>query len=323
MSFGLALVAGAVEAGAGYPDRVYRVIGHPVTWMGAVIAWADRTWNSEEESPVWQRTHGVVLMIVLVIVSMVIGLAISQLFHSFLPSLLAMIPVAILASSLVAQRSLYEHVEAVADALGTSLEKGRESVAMIVGRDTRELDQAGVCRAAIESLAESFCDGVCAPIFWLTLLGLPGGLAYKVVNTADSMIGHKTERYIEFGMAAARTDDAMSWIPARLSVLWLALGALVVPGASAWRALNIARRDAKLHDSPNAGWPEAAMAGALGVRLMGPRRYNGELVNGDWLGDGRRSLAVGDVYMALKVYRAACAVQLGVLALLFLLTLRL
>lgn len=323
MSFGLALVAGSVEAAAGYPDRVYRVIGHPVMWMGAVIAWADRTWNSEEESPVWQRTHGIVLMIVLVLASLVVGLLISQFFHSFLPSLLAMIPLGILATCLVAQRSLYDHVLAVAEALGTNLEKGREAVGLIVGRDTKELDQAGVCRAAIESLAESFCDGICAPIFWLTLLGLPGGIAYKMVNTADSMIGHKTERYLEFGMAAARTDDAMNWIPARLSVLWLALGALVVPGASAWRALTIAKRDAKLHDSPNAGWPEAAMAGALGVRLMGPRRYNGEMVNGDWLGEGRLALSVGDIYMALKVYRAACAVQLGVLALLFLLTLRL
>ena len=322
MPFGLALVAGAVDAGGGYPDRVYRRIGHPVTWMGALIAWADRTWNSQEDSAVWQRTHGIVLMIVLVLASLIAGLLIQQFFHSFLPSLLALIALAILASSLVAQRSLYEHVEAVADALAVSIERGRASVALIVGRDTKDLDQAGICRAAIESLAESFCDGVCAPLFWLAVGGLPGGIAYKMVNTADSMIGHKTEKYIDFGMAAARTDDVLNWLPARLSVLWLALGALLVPGASPRRALAIAWRDARRHESPNAGWPEAAMAGALGVRLMGPRRYNGEMIHGDWLGDGRLALKVGDVLTALKVYRAACGVQLGVLALLFLLTLR-
>ena len=193
-------------------------------------------------------------------------------------------------------------------------------MAKIVGRDTQELDQPGVCRAAIESLAESFCDGVCAPIFWLAVAGLPGGIAYKAVNTADSMIGHKTDRYIDFGWAAARTDDVLNWLPARLSVLWLALGALVVPGASPIRAVTAALRDARLHDSPNAGWPEAAMAGALGVRLMGPRLYDGELVDGPWLGDGRRSLGISDIQTALKLYRAACGAQLAVLAILFLLT---
>src|SRR6185369_4066691 len=138
--------------------------------------------------------------------------------------------------SLVAQRSLYEHVEAVADALAVSIERGRSTVALIVGRDTKDLDQAGICRAAIESLAESFCDGIAAPLFWLAVAGLPGGIAYKMVNTADSMIGHKTDRYIDFGWAAARTDDVLNWLPARLSVLWLALGAALVPGTSPWRA---------------------------------------------------------------------------------------
>jgi adenosylcobinamide-phosphate synthase len=320
MSLGLALVAGAVEAGAGYPDIVYRAIGHPVTWMGRLIAWADKRWNSEQGSPVEQRTHGIMLVVVLFAISLFAGLLISKFFHSFLPSFLALIPVAILASSLLAQRSLYEHVEAVAVALDKSLDSGREAVSMIVGRDTRELNEAGVCRAAIESLAESFSDGIVAPMFWLTIAGLPGGIAYKAINTADSMIGHKTDKYIDFGFAAARTDDFMNWLPARLSVLWLALAAVAVPGTSPFKAFAVARRDARMHESPNAGWPEAAMAGALGIRLMGPRTYDGVVVNNEWMGDGRVFLKPTDIRTALRLYRAACGLQLGVLAVLFALT---
>lgn len=320
MSFGLALVAGAVETGVGYPDAVYRAIGHPVTWMGRLIAWADNRWNSEQDSPVQQRTQGIVLVVVLLAISLFAGLLISKFFQSFLPPLLAVVPIAIVASSLLAQRSLYEHVDAVAAGLDKSLASGREAVSLIVGRDTGDLNEAGVCRAAIESLAESFSDGIVAPMLWLTLLGLPGGIAYKAINTADSMIGHKTDKYIDFGWAAARTDDVVNWPAARLSVLWLALGALTVRGAKPWRAMAVAWRDAHLHDSPNAGWPEAAMAGALGVRLMGPRTYDGVLVNHDWMGDGRVVLRVGDIRTALRIYRAACAVQLGLLAILFALT---
>ena len=320
MSLGLALVAGAIEAGAGYPDIVYRTIGHPVTWMGRLIAWGDERWNSEHDSPVEQRTQGIVLVAILVAMGLFIGLLISQFFLSFLPSFVALIPVSILASSLLAQRSLCDHVDAVAAALDQSLDSGREAVSMIVGRDTRELNEAGVCRAAIESLAESFSDGIVAPMFWLTIGGLPGGIAYKAINTADSMIGHKTDKYIDFGWAAARTDDVLNWLPARLSVLWLVLAAVVVPGTSPWRALTVARRDSRLHDSPNAGWPEAAMAGALGVRLMGPRTYDGEVVNNEWMGDGRVFLKPSDIRTALRLYRMACGLQLGLLAILFALT---
>ena len=320
MSLGLALIAGAVEAGVGYPDTLYRAIGHPVTWIGRLIAWADNRWNSDGDTDVQQRVRGIMLTATLVIGGLLIGFFISRLFYAFLPPLVALVPIAILATSLVAQKSLHEHVEAVADALGQSLEAGREAVAMIVGRDTKELDQSAVCRAAIESLAESFCDGIAAPLLWLALLGLPGGIAYKAVNTADSMIGHKTERYIDFGWASARTDDAMNWPAARLAALWIAAGALFVKGASPWQALVITRRDARKHDSPNAGWTEAAMAGALGVRLMGPRTYGGELVHGEWMGKGRIALTAADIGTALKIYRAACGVQLGLLAVLFGLT---
>jgi adenosylcobinamide-phosphate synthase len=320
MSLGLALIAGAVEAGVGYPDTLYRAIGHPVTWIGRLIAWADNRWNSDDDTDVQQRVHGIVLAATLVIGGLLIGFLISRLFYAFLPPLVALVPIAILATSLVAQKSLHEHVEAVADALGQSLEAGRDAVAMIVGRDTKELDQSAVCRAAIESLAESFCDGIAAPLFWLALLGLPGGIAYKAINTADSMIGHKTERYIDFGWAAARTDDVMNWPAARLAALWIAAGALFVRGASARQALVITWRDARKHDSPNAGWSEAAMAGALGVRLMGPRTYGGELVHGEWMGKGRIASSADDIRTALRIYRAACGVQLCLLAILFGLT---
>jgi len=320
MSLGLALIAGAVEAGVGYPDTLYRAIGHPVTWIGRLIAWADQRWNSEEDTAVQQRVRGIMLLVSLMTLGLLVGLVISRLFQAFLPPLVALVPVAILASSLVAQRSLHQHVEAVAVALGQGLEAGRASVAMIVGRDTKELDQSAVCRAAIESLAESFCDGIVAPLFWIAVAGLSGGIAYKAINTADSMIGHKTDRYIDFGWAAARTDDVVNWPAARLAALWIAAGALFVKGASARQALVITWRDARKHESPNAGWSEAAMAGALGVRLMGPRTYGGELVHGEWMGKGRIALRAADINTALKIYRAACGVQLALLAILFGLT---
>ena len=320
MSFGLALTAGIIDAAVGYPNILYRAIGHPVTWMGRLIAWADKEWNSEQDSADDRSDRGILLMVALLILSVLLGLMIAWLCRAVLPPLLAFIVIAILASSLVAQRSLYEHVEAVADALGHGLTQGREAVAMIVGRDTSELDEAAVCRAAIESLAESFCDGVVAPMFWLALAGLPGGIAYKTINTADSMIGHKTARYIDFGWAAARTDDAVNWPAARLAVLWLALAAFLVPRASPGQALAIAWRDAGKHDSPNAGWPEAAMAGALGLRLVGPSTYEGELVEKGWMGDGRAALKAADIRTALDLYRAACGVQFGVLAILLLFT---
>jgi adenosylcobinamide-phosphate synthase len=317
MSFGLALIAGAVEAGVGYPDTLSRAVGHPVTWIGRLIAWVDERWNSEAETGPAQKMRGVMLVLALVIGGLLIGLVISRFFYVMLPPPRPLLLVAILTSSLLAQRSLHEHVDAVADALGKGIEEGRGAVAMIVGRDTKELDEAGICRAAIESLAESFCDGIVAPMFWIALAGLPGGIAYKAVNTADSMIGHKTDRYLDFGWAAARTDDVMNWPAARLAALWLALGACFVEGASPRRALVVAFRDAGKHDSPNAGWPEAAMAGALGLRLMGPRTYDGEMVQKGWMGDGRFALKAADIRTALKLYRAACGVQLAVMAVLF------
>jgi adenosylcobinamide-phosphate synthase len=317
----LALIAVALEASVGYPNVVYRAIGHPVTWIGRLIAWGDRTWNSEEEAFGQRRIQGVALVLLLLAASLIAGLVITRLCDRFLPHLSSLFVCAAFASAMLAQRSLYSHVAAVADALEKGgIEAGRQAVSMIVGRDTRELDEDAVSRAAIESLAESFSDGVVAPLFWMVVAGLPGAIAYKAINTADSMIGHKSERYLAFGWAAARTDDLVNLPASRLSALWLALGAAVVPGLSPGRAIAAVWRDAGHHASPNAGWPEAAMAGALGVRLAGPRVYDGEIVEDHWMGDGRSDLKATDIRMALRLYRTACGLQIAVLALLVVLS---
>ena len=317
----LALIAVALEASAGYPDVVYRAIGHPVTWIGRLIAWGERAWNSEEEAFGQRRIQGVALLLLLLAASLIGGLVITRLCDRLLPPLLALPVCAIFASTMLAQRSLYSHVAAVADGLEKGgVEAGRQAVSMIVGRDTRELDEGAVSRAAIESLAEIFSDGVVAPLFWMAVAGLPGAIAYKAINTADSMIGHKSERYLAFGWAAARTDDLVNLPASRLSALWLVLAAALVPGLSPSRAIAAVWRDAGHHASPNAGWPEAAMAGALGARLAGPRVYDGEIVEDHWMGDGRSDLKAGDIRSALRLYRTACGIQIAVLALLVVLS---
>ncbi len=224
---------------------------------------------------------------------------------------------AILASTLIAQRSLDDHVRAVAVALEQeSLDTCRQAVAKIVGRDTAGLDASGISRAAIESLAENFSDGVVAPVLWTAIAGLPGGLAYKTINTADSMIGHKSARYREFGWAAARLDDVVNLPASRLSALWIVLAACALPGADPKKAMRAVWSDAARHKSPNAGWPEAAMAGALGIRLAGPRSYRGILTETPWMGDGRVVLDLYDIRKALALYRTSCAIQAAVLAVL-------
>ncbi len=297
----------------GYPNAVYRLIGHPVTWIGRVIAWCDRRWNSPTLSFGRRRLFGVITLLLLLLLAILGGMALTALLGLLLPDLLALLAGGLLASTLLAQRSLDSHVLAVA----TSLERdgvagGRAAVAHIVGRDTRALDEAAVCRAAIESLAENFSDGVVAPLFWMAVAGLPGALTYKAVNTADSMIGHRTVRHEAFGWASARCDDLLNLPASRLSVLWLVLAASLL-GRSPGGALATVRRDARHHRSPNAGWPEAAMAGALGIRLSGPRIYGGVVAQERWVGDGRAELAAADIRRALGLYRAACAVQTAVL----------
>jgi adenosylcobinamide-phosphate synthase len=312
LHFALATLAVALEAGVGYPDALFRRIGHPVVWLGGLISALDRRLNRESDSFGRRRLMGIIAIGIVVITAALAGVALAQ-----LCSLVAggHFMLALLSSSLLAQRSLHEHVRAVADALTISLEGGRRAVAQIVGRDVSALDEAGVARAAIESLAENFSDGVVAPALFLALFGLPGALVYKAVNTADSMIGHKSERYRAFGWAAARLDDLLNLLPARLAAGLIALAAPFLQGASATNAIQVARRDAARHASPNAGWPEAAMAGALGLCLGGPRAYGPVEVVGATLGDGRRDATSADIDRALALYRRASLVLWGALAL--------
>ena len=310
----VALMAASLEAIVGYPDFLFRAIGHPVSWTGALIAWCDRTWNSPAMSADARRTGGVCTVALLLAVSIAAGEALAMLLP---PAILA-----IVGSSLLAQRSLHQHVAAVASELEAGdIAGARVAVGKIVGRDTACLDEQAVSRAAVESLAENFSDGVVAPLFWMTLAGLPGALAYKAINTADSMIGHKSERHLAFGWAAARLDDLLNLPAARLAALWLAVAATFVPAGSVTGAWRSAWRDAGKHASPNAGWPEAAMAGALGLKLGGPRSYEGDSEEAAWLGDGRHALAASDIRLALRLYRIACLLQMAALLLLVLATL--
>jgi adenosylcobinamide-phosphate synthase len=310
-----ALAALVIEAAFGYPQALVRRIGHPVMWIGALIAWADRRWNRAADSFAVRRVWGVALVVGLAAIMAALGLLLTGILQRLLPEPLSAVVLGLVASSLLAQRSLDQHVAAVAAGLEQGgLAGGRRAVAMIVGRDPDSLDEAGVARAAIESLAENFSDGVVAPLFWLAIAGLPGMLIYKAVNTADSMIGHLAERHRAFGWAAARLDDLINLPASRLSALWLVLAACVIPAASAHGAWRVVWRDARLHRSPNAGWPEAAMAAALGLRLAGPRVYHGEVVADAWMGNGRAEADARDISRALLLYRGACVVQALVVA---------
>ena len=226
-----------------------------------------------------------------------------------------LIVLALLSSTLLAQRSLHEHVAAVSAGLRErGIVGGREAVSMIVGRNPNSLDEAGVSRAAIESLAENFSDGIVAPAFWLGLGGLPGAALYKAANTADSMIGHRTPRHEAFGWASARFDDLVNLPASRLSALLIVAAAALNRNASPGSALRAVRRDASHHRSPNAGWPEAAMAGALGLRLAGPRTYGNVRVEDRWMGDGRAEANAQDIDRALALYRTACGLLLALAA---------
>jgi adenosylcobinamide-phosphate synthase len=316
----LALAALTLEALVGYPAWLYRAIGHPVSWAGALIGWLDRRFNREDETPTARRVAGVVALAVLLAVTVFLAHAVQNLLGGGAIGLAVLV---LLASSLPAQRSLHHHVMDVATGLERDgLAGGRAAVSLIVGRNPDSLDEAGVARAAVESLAENFSDGVVAPAFWLAVAGLPGGAAYKAVNTADSMIGHRTPRYEHFGWAAARFDDLVNLPASRLSALWLILAAFAVEGASPRAAWDAVRRDAGRHRSPNAGWPEAAMAGALGFRLAGPRVYGDKRVEDAFMGDGRADLGAADIRRALRLYQVACVIQWTVLALLSALVLR-
>ena len=306
----LAFLSLLVELGLGYPDRLVRAIGHPVIWIGKLISFLDKSLNRATDTDAQRRILGVVALAVIVGLPAAIAFAVEQLF-GLVP--FGIFLTAIAASSLVAQRSLGSHVRAVADALDSGgLVAGRKAVSQIVGRDPERLDEAGVSRAAIESLAENFSDGITAPAFWLAVFGFAGGAAYKAANTADSMIGHRTKRHEAFGWAAARFDDLINLPASRLTALLIVLAAFLVPGTDPKRAWHSIWRDAKKHRSPNAGWPEAAMAGALGLALAGPRAYGGVMVDDALMGDGgRREANAQDIRSALRLYWTADAMLVG------------
>lgn len=306
----LLVVALGVEAVFGWPDTLHRLIRHPVVWFGALISLLERHLNKPDRSDALRRLGGVIGLIVLLVVVWYASSLIHTALAHFLPAQGAFwgwIAEAVLAASLLAGRNLWNHVVAVARGLEDGgLDGGREAVAMIVGRDPNSLDEAGISRAAIESLAENFSDGVVAPAFWLAVGGLPGIALYKAINTADSMIGHRNDRYRAYGWAAARLDDLVNLPASRLSALLLVLAAAILPGASAPAAFATVERDAGKHRSPNAGWPEAAMAGALGLKLAGPRFYGSEgMVQDHWMGDGRSETTAADIRRALKLYAMA------------------
>ncbi|SON57497.1 Cobalamin biosynthesis protein CobD [Hartmannibacter diazotrophicus] len=302
----LALAAILTEALTGYPQVLFRWIGHPVTWIGALIAALDDALNRPEHGEDIRRALGVVALAIIIGLPTLAAFLLDRLigFHP-----IGFAALAILASTLLAQRSLYVHVAQVSVGLRVSLEEGRTAVGRIVGRNPAYLDEAGVSRAAIESLAENLSDGIVAPVFYMTILGFPGGVAYKAVNTADSMIGHKTERHGAFGWASARFDDLVNLPASRLSALFLVLAAATMRGASPRQAVQAVFRDAQHHRSPNAGWPEAATAGALGLALNGPKVYGNTRVNDATMGNGRRDVGPDDIDRALALYVRALTIQ--------------
>jgi adenosylcobinamide-phosphate synthase len=290
-----------LDAVFGEPRWLWQRVPHPAVLMGKVIGRADRAYNNG----INRKAKGVIVVIALVLAAWILG-AILNLF-GWLPQML-------LAAVLLAQRSLVEHVQAVADALRQSLGDGRMMVGRIVSRDTKAMDQSAVARSAIESGAENLSDGVIAPAFWFLIGGLPGLLIYKIVNTADSMIGYKTERHKDFGWAAARLDDVLNWVPARLTALLIAA---THAGLGQWNAI---KTDAKLHRSPNAGWPESAMARALDVAVAGPRSYDGVMQDFPYVNSqGSKALTPDDVDACCRALWLTWAAGLAVVVVLALL----
>ena len=308
----LAFIALLIEALVGYPDWLVRSIGHPVTWMGRLIGLFDHSLNRESMSRASRRVAGIASL--LIVIGAVSGAA-YVLERGLFRLPLGVVFAALTASTLLAQRSLHDHVERVAKALEQEgLAAARKAVSHIVGRDTQALDEAAVARAAIESLAENFSDGVVAPAFWLAIAGLAGGAAYKAINTADSMIGHRTPRHEAFGWAAARLDDLVNLPASRLAALLLVAAAATTSrraAAQAWRAVA---RDAPRHRSPNAGYPEAAMAGALDLALAGPRIYAGVEIEDAIMGRRRRAATAADIRRALALFRRADVMLIGLFA---------
>ena len=299
----IALLIDAYLGDARMPIRLFR---HPVEMIGALIDWFDRKLNRENRTNVDRAFRGALVVVVVTGLAAGVGWCLSWLtqHHDF-----GWVPELFLFTALLAGRGLYDRVRAVGLGLEQGLEQGREAVSHIVGRAPEHLDRHGVARGAIESCAENFSDGVIAPVFWYVLFGLPGLLVYKAVNTMDSMIGHMTPRYRAFGMTAARLDDVLNLIPARLAGLFLVFAAIFTPGAHPLKALKVMLRDSGKHRSMNAGWPEGATAGALDLALAGPRRYSQNVVDDPWIGDGSARAKVQDIRRMLYLYVVASLIN--------------
>jgi adenosylcobinamide-phosphate synthase len=301
--FAAASLALIIERFIGYPSAIYKKIGHPVEWMGALIGKLDGDLNSQAspEAPNL-RLRGVFAVALLLLIvgtpAVLISIFLSRFSQGWIIE-------AALATALIAQHSLLEHVNDVIKGLRNSLAHGRKVVGKIVGRDPSQLDESGVARAALESLAESTADGIVAPVFWFALLGLPGIVLYKAINTADSMIGHKSERYLYFGWAAARLDDLVNLPASRLSGLLFAAAAGWEDKERGKAALQAMWHDASKHQSPNAGWPESALAASLGVKFGGPRSYDGHMIDLPWMGDGREILNRDDITKGVRLFAIA------------------
>ncbi len=300
----LACLAFLIESLVGYPPQLYTAIGHPVGWIGKLISFLDEGLNDEEAAPFNNKISGVIALLCLIISvgfpAWLIAKALSALPYGFLLN-------AGLATAFIAQKSLGDHVRNVAEALSQSLSKARIEVGKIVGRDTTNSNEGEVAQAALESLAENTSDGVVAPLFWYAVAGLPGLVIYKAINTADSMIGHKSEKYLNFGWASARLDDLVNLPASRLTGALFSSAAFAQGKTAAKHAWQAMWRDAGKHNSSNAGWPEASMAGGLGLQFGGPRNYAGEVVALPTMGDGRKAQGVADINAGLKLYHNAMA----------------
>lgn len=303
-----------IDAVFGEFGPLFRTIPHPVAVVGGLVGWLERRLNRLQRGVRTRVVRGLVVVLLMLVLSAAAGWYLAALARS-VPYGWAIELAA--ATLLVAQRSLFDHVLAVARALSRGgLADGRIAVARIVGRDPGALDEHAVARASVESLAENLADGVVAPVFWYLLFGLPGLFVYKTVNTMDSMIGYRTERYAAFGMCAARLDDVLNYVPARIAALLIVAASLFVPRGKPVAALRVALRDGSKHRSPNAGWPEAAMAGGLGVALAGPRTYDGRTEDEAWLGgEFSAQIGVADIRRALYLFAVACLLDAVIVAL--------
>ena len=303
-SIALATIALLVEGFVGYPTALQSRIGHPVQWIGVLINYLDEGLNDPEATPASNRLNGFFAILALLICCALPAYLAAR--------LLMLVPYGwvlnmVIATAFIAQKSLSDHVQAVADALPHSLTDARLAVSKIVGRDPNHLDESAVAKAALETLAENASDGVIAPVFWYAVLGLPGLVAYKAINTADSMIGHKSEKYLNFGWAAARLDDLINLPASRLTGGLFCLAAFTRGKQAAQNAWNAMWRDASKHNSPNAGWPEAAMAGALGLQFGGPRSYGDEVLHLPTMGNGRPRQDEKDISEGLALFRNVMA----------------